>query len=152
MRGDLRDVIRDGRGSRPARTVYADRRVMDFGRRPGAGEPQSQVFEDGADDGRVLDAADDTHGPLTFRADQGIDLVNLPDQSRPVSPEGFLIPLWFEDAGDLIIRSRLLSFPPGDIAVMAVVTHHLLALVWDVRAHGGQPFQSGKAFVCTAVL
>ncbi len=39
MNGDLRDVIRDGCGSRPACAVHADRRVMDFGRRSGACEP-----------------------------------------------------------------------------------------------------------------
>jgi hypothetical protein len=30
MGGDLRDVIRDGWGSRPACTVQADTRIMDF--------------------------------------------------------------------------------------------------------------------------
>ena len=39
MNGDLRDVIRDGWGSRPACAVYANRRVMDFGRRPGSCQP-----------------------------------------------------------------------------------------------------------------
>jgi len=39
MNGDLRDVIRDGWGSRPACAVHADRRVMDFGRRPGSRQP-----------------------------------------------------------------------------------------------------------------
>jgi len=39
MNGDLRDVIGDGWGSRPACAVHADRRGMEFGRRPGACEP-----------------------------------------------------------------------------------------------------------------
>jgi len=39
MNGDLRDLIRDGRGSRPACAVHADRRVMDFGRRPCSCQP-----------------------------------------------------------------------------------------------------------------
>ena len=39
MNGDLRDVIRDGWGSRPACAVQAGRRVMDFRRRPGSYQP-----------------------------------------------------------------------------------------------------------------
>ena len=39
MGGDLGVVIRDGWGRTPACAMDADRRVMDFGRRPGACEP-----------------------------------------------------------------------------------------------------------------
>jgi len=52
-------------------------RVMDFGRRSGPDKPKAQMFEDGADDRRVLDAADDPHGAVTLRTDQGIYLVDV---------------------------------------------------------------------------
>ncbi len=44
-------------------------------------------------------------------------------------------------------RGQCVVFPPGfpfvsaDIAVVAVVSQHLLVLVGDVRAHGRKPFQ-----------
>jgi len=81
MRGDLRDVIRDGWGSRPACAVHTDRRVMDFWRRPGPDEPEAQVIEDSPDHRRVFDAADDPHGALTLRTDQGICFVYFLNQS-----------------------------------------------------------------------
>jgi len=91
MRVDLGDVIRDGWGSRPAGAVVW--RVMDFGWRSGSGEPQPQVFEDGPDDRRVLDAADDAHCALALRADEGIYFIDLLNQTRPVPPEGLFIAL-----------------------------------------------------------
>jgi hypothetical protein len=33
-----------------------------------------------------------------------------------------------------------LPFPPGDAAVVSVITHHLPSPVGDVGAHGGKPF------------
>jgi len=51
---------------------------MDFRRRPGPDEPNAQIFEDVPDDRRVFDGTDDPHGPLTFRTNQRIDLVDLP--------------------------------------------------------------------------
>ena len=57
-------------------------RVMDFGRRPaGPDKPKAQMFEDGPDNRRVLNAADEPHFPLTLRADQRICLVYFLDQS-----------------------------------------------------------------------
>lgn len=102
------------------------------------------MFENGADDRRVLDAADDPHGAPAFWAEKGIDFVDFLNQARPVSPEGLFISRRFENAGDGIVVSRILPFPPGDITVKAVVSDHLLSLVGDVGTHGGQPFQRGK--------
>ena len=64
---------------------------MDFRRRPGLNEPDSQVSEDGPDHRRVFDAADDPHGALALRTDQGIDFVDLLYQARPVSPKNLFI-------------------------------------------------------------
>ncbi len=102
------------------------------------------MFENGPDHLSVFDEADDAHGPLTPWADQGIDLVHLLYQPRPAFPEGLFIPLGFEDAGNVVILSRHLSFTPRDVAVPAVITHHLLAPVRDVGTHGGQSFQRGE--------
>ena len=47
MDGELTtDVIHDVWGSRPACAVHADKRVVDFRRRPGPDEPDAQVIED----------------------------------------------------------------------------------------------------------
>ena len=62
------------------------------------------MFENGANDRRVLNAADDPHGALTLRTDQGIDFVDFLNQSRPVPPEGLFISLRFEDTGDGIVN------------------------------------------------
>ncbi len=35
----------------------------------------------------------------------------------------------------------LLPFPPGDVAVITVVSDHLLPPVWDMRAHGRKPLR-----------
>jgi hypothetical protein len=85
---------------------------MDFRWRPGPDKPDAQVIEDGPDDRRVFDAADDPHDSLTFRTDQGIDLVDLLYQTRPIPTEDFFIPQRFEDTGNDVIAAFLLPFPP----------------------------------------
>ena len=57
--------------------VVGGLRVMDFRRRPGPDEPDAQMIEDGPDHRRVFDAADDPHGALALRTDQGICFVYL---------------------------------------------------------------------------
>ena len=37
--------------------------------------------------------------------------------------------------------SFFFALAPRHVAVEAIVTHHLLAFVWDMGAHGGNPFQ-----------
>ena len=59
------DVIHDVWGSRLACALHADRRVMDFRRRPGSDQPDAQMIEDGPDHRRVFDAADDPHVKLS---------------------------------------------------------------------------------------
>jgi len=110
------------------------------------------VFEDVSDDRRILDGTDDPHRPLTFRADQGINFVYLLKQPGPTFPESLFVSLRFEDTGDGVIQTFLLAFSPRDVAVVSVVTHHLLVPVRDVRAHGGQPFHCGEDLGCRAVL
>ena len=61
------------------------------------------MIEDVSDHRRILDEADDPHGPLTFRADQGIYFVYLLNQPGPTFPESLFVSLRFEDAGDGII-------------------------------------------------
>jgi len=48
---------------------------VSFWRRSCSYQPKSQMIEDIPDHRRGLDEADDPHGPLTFRADQGIYFV-----------------------------------------------------------------------------
>jgi hypothetical protein len=94
------------------------------------------VIEDGPDDGRVFDAADDPHDALTFRTDQGIYFVYLLNQPRPAFPESLFVSLRIEDAGNGVIQTFLLPFPPGDVAVVAVISHHLFDRfgIWEHMA------------------
>lgn len=102
-------VINDVCGGRPA---CPEGRIMDFRRRLGPDEPNAHIFEDVPDDQRILDGTDDPHGPLKFRTNQRIDLVNLLYQTRPIPTEDFFIPLRFDDGGNGVIGSFLLPFPP----------------------------------------
>ena len=99
------------------------------------------MIEDIPDHRRILNTADDPHGPVTSRTDQGICFVYLLNQPGPTFPESLFISLRFEDAGDGVIQTFLPAFPPRDVAVVSVITHHLLTPVRDVRTHRGQPFQ-----------
>ena len=62
------------------------------------------MFENGADDRRVLDAADDPHGSLAVWTNQRVNFIYFLNQSRPVPPEGLFISLRFEDTGDGIVN------------------------------------------------
>ena len=85
---------------------------MDFRRRPGPDEPDAKMLENGPDHRRVFDAADDPHGALALRTDQGIDFVDPLYQTRPVPPKDLFITLRFEDTGDEVIAAFLLAFSP----------------------------------------
>ena len=70
------------------------------------------MFEDFPDHRRILNAADDPHRSVTFRADQGIYFVYLLNQTGPTFPERLYVSLRFEDAGDGFIQPFLQSFSP----------------------------------------
>ena len=69
--GKLRNFIHGVWGSRSACAVHADRRVMDFRRWSGSDQPNAQMFEDGPDNRRIFDAADDPHSALTSPPSRG---------------------------------------------------------------------------------
>jgi len=79
------------------------------------------MFEYSPDHLAVIYRTNDTHRTLTFRTDQGINLVDFLDQSCPAFPECLFVSLWFKNAGDSIIVAFLLPFPPRDVAVIAVL-------------------------------
>ena len=66
------------------------------------------MLEDGPDHRRVFDAADDPHGALALRTDQGICFVYLLYQTRPIPAEDLFILLRFEDTGNDVIAAFLL--------------------------------------------
>jgi len=70
------------------------------------------MLEDVPDNRWVFDAADDPHGAHALRTDQGIDLVDLLDQTCPVPPEYLFIPQRFEDTGNGLIAALFLTFSP----------------------------------------
>ncbi|MFZ3253070.1 MAG: hypothetical protein WA133_02160 [Syntrophales bacterium] len=94
---------------------------MNFRRRSHPYQPKSQVIEDVSDDRRIFDETDDSHGSLTFWADQGIYFVYFLNQPGPTFPESLYVSLRFEDAGDSVIQTFLSAFSPRDIAVVSVV-------------------------------
>ena len=110
------------------------------------------MIEDIPDYRLILDEADDPHSSVTSRTDQGIYFVYLLNQPGPTFPESLYVSLRFEDAGDGVIQPFLPAFSPRDVAVIPVISHHLLAPVGDVRTHRGQPFQSREVPGCRAVL
>jgi hypothetical protein len=57
-----------------------------------------------------------------------------------------------EDARDDIVFGKLLSLPPGDVAVPPVISNHLLPPVWDMRAHRREPFLGVEDLPVFAVL
>ena len=63
--------------------------------------------EDVADDLCVFDEADNPHVSLTFRADQGINFINLLNQPCPILSEYFYIAIRFKDTGDNIIYTQI---------------------------------------------
>ncbi len=51
----------------------------------------------------------------------------------------FPVSLWYEAyLLSLFDKNFVLSFSPGDVAVVPVISHHLLAPVRDVGTHSGQ--------------
>ena len=71
--------------------------------------------EDVPDHRRILNTADNPHGPVTSRADQGIYFVYLLNQSGPTFPERLFVSLRFEDAGDGVIQTFLPAFSPREL-------------------------------------
>ena len=115
--------------------VFWDWRGVNFWRRSCPCQPKPQMIEDISDHWLILNKADDPHRPLTFWADKGINLVYLLNQSGPAFLESLFVSLRFENAGDDVIQTFLLAFSPRDVAVVSVISHHLLAPVRDVRTH-----------------
>ncbi len=92
----------------------------------------------GTDGKHVLDEAHDRHGPPTFRTSRGIDFISLPNDPpgdpRTVYPAHLFIAPHSDDAGQGVIRCRLLSFFPRDAAAVSAGSHHRLPPVGDVGA------------------
>src|SRR5664279_910447 len=104
------------------------------------------MFEYRPDHRLVFYTADDPHSVLALWTDQGINFIYLLNQPCPAFPECLFVTLWFKDAGDSIIAAFLLPFSPCDVAVKAIIFHHLLAPIRDVRAHSRQ-LRAGETMV-----
>ena len=92
----------------------------------------------------VLYHTDYFHLSGAFRTGKGIYLVNFLDKTSPISLVligGFLR---LKYGGYKFIAVPFFPLAPRHVAVEAIVTHHLLAFVWDMGAHGGNPFQGVK--------
>ena len=61
------------------------------------------MIEDIPDHRRVLDETDDPHGPLTFRAGEGIYFVYLLNQPGPTFPVCRRGPVGFDDVRDGVV-------------------------------------------------
>jgi hypothetical protein len=91
------------------------------------------MCKDFPDDLNVFDKPDDPHDSLAFGTNQRVNFIYLLNQPRPIFPEGFSVFRRFSDEGDDIVRIRLLPFTPGDVAVIDVISDHLLAAIVDMR-------------------
>jgi len=99
------------------------------------------MLQNGLDDLPILDGADDPHGSLAFRANQWIDLIDFLNQPGPAFPAHRRGSVGFDDVRDGVVFGSLSPFPPGDVAVISVVSDHLPPPVWDMRAHGREPLR-----------
>ena len=102
------------------------------------------MAQDGLDDLPILNETDDPHGSPTFRADERIDLIDFLNQPGPAFPAGRRGSIGFDDTGDGAFFGKLLSFPPGNVAVPTVIPDRLLPPVRDMGTHGGEPFRCVK--------
>ena len=110
------------------------------------------MLQDGFDDLPILDGTDDPHGSPAFWADERIDLIDFLKQPGPAFParrRGFV---GFDDVRDGTVFGKLLSLPPGDVAVPPVISNHLLPPVWDMRAHRREPLLGVEDLPVFAVL
>jgi hypothetical protein len=110
------------------------------------------VFEDLFYDIFGLNESDDGHRPMAFGTRQGIDFIDFLYHPCPVLavPLGWFIGL--QDAREQSVLVYLLALTPTDVAVVAIVTNHLLTLVRDMGAHGCQPLQGIKDILLFSVF
>ena len=88
----------------------------------------------------VLYEGDDLHPALAFCTGKRVYFIDLLDQSGPILSVLFGGTLRFQDIGHPFILVLFFPFAPGDIAIVSIISNHLLTLVWDMRAHGRKPF------------
>ena len=79
------------------------------------------MIEDIPDHRRILNTADNPHGPVTSRTDQGICFVYFLNKPGPTFPESLFVSLRFEDAGYGVIQTFLLAFSSRDVAVVTFI-------------------------------
>jgi len=77
----------------------------------------------------VLDDTDYFHFSRTFRAREGINLIDFLYQSCPVLFVFFSWLCGFQNTGYPFILVLFFPFSPADVAVISIVTNHLLPVV-----------------------
>jgi hypothetical protein len=109
-----------------------------MGYRPGPGldRPQPKMGEDLADHLLLFDDGNHTHFPLTRRADQGIDLVDLLDQPCPVLAKSLVAHGRFQNIGHGAIDAGFLVLAPGHVGD----AEHNMAVGHGLDDTGAKPF------------
>ena len=100
----------------------------------------------------ALNESDDGHRPMALGTSQRVYLIDFLYQPCPVlaAPLGWFIGL--QDARHPSVFICLLPLTPTDVAVVAIVTNHLFALVGNMRTHGGEPLQRIKGLLVFSIL
>jgi len=100
----------------------------------------------------VLDERNHAHRPLTLGAGEGVNLVDFLDEPCPVLavPLGWFIGL--QDGRDQSVLVYLLALTPTDVAVVAIVTNHLFALIGNMGTHSSEPLQRIKGLLVFSIF
>ncbi len=123
--------------------------------------PQIEMFQDLADDPRLLDESHSFHSATAIGASERIDFIDFAQESSPVGPASFRGRFACTMCGGRPARYRigavlaLASFAPSGVGVEAIVADHLLPRVGNVRGDQGDPVQgihrAGEAFTGTVL-
>jgi hypothetical protein len=103
-------------------------------------------------DGFGLDKGDDSHRPMALGTRQRIDFIDSLYPPCPVLevPSGWFLGL--QDARYQFVLVCLFALTPTDIAVVAIVTNHLFALIGNMGTHGSEPLRRIKGLFVFSIL
>ena len=100
----------------------------------------------------VLYERDDAHLALTFGASKRIYLIDFLYKTSPIFSVLFGWSVWFEGGGNHTVLVLFFPFSAWYIAIMAIISDHLLSLVGVMWSHGRQPFQGIKDLFLLSVF
>ncbi len=94
------------------------------------------MLEDLLYDLLVFDESQYTHLILALGTRSGVHFIYFLDQPGPVFPVFSGRSIRFQNTGYQLVLVVLFPLAPGYVTDVAVISHHLLSLIGDVRTHG----------------